>query len=96
MASVMACSSSSFDISVLMNSSWRAPALSAIAFHPFVVATVMRIAGTPLASRTGRITPGITERTALFECNNRSRIGRSPFMMLCSIFSFPFAALNRM
>jgi hypothetical protein len=36
-------------------SSWRAPALSAMAFQPFCVGTVTRILTLPRASLTGRI-----------------------------------------
>jgi hypothetical protein len=75
-----------------MKSSCRAPALSAIAFQPFVVATVIRIAGVPFASRTGRITPGITDRTSALFRSSRSSTGRSPSMILCSIFNLPSAA----
>ena len=90
-----AASSSSFPNSVLMNSSCRAPALSAIAFHPFCVGTVTRTFTLPLASRTGRITPGITERMAGFAASSSSRIPRTPSMMLCSTLSLSPAVRNR-
>ena len=81
---------------VLINNSCLAPPLSAMAFHPLLVGTVTRIVGSPLASRTGRITPGITERISLLSFNNRSSTGLNPSMMLCSIFSFPWTARSLM
>src|SRR5579859_6580820 len=83
-ASFKASSSCSFVNAVLMNSSWRAPALSAIAFQPLVVGTVTRTLTSPRASRTGRMTPGITERIDELFASSRSSIPRTPSMMLCS------------
>jgi len=60
-----------------MKSSCRAPALSAIAFHPFCVGTVTRILTFPRASRTGRMTPGMIERIAAFADRISSRISRT-------------------
>ena len=76
-----------------MNNSWRAcPALSAIAFQPFVVGTVTRIRTFPFASLTGLMTPGTTERTvAEFSFNRTVSRSRTPSMMLCSIFSLSCA-----
>ena len=62
-ALAIAASTCSFVIAVEMNNSCRAPALSAMPFHPFCVGTVMRIFTLPRASRTGRITPGMMDRT---------------------------------
>src|SRR5271165_139002 len=78
-----------------MNSSCRAPALSAMAFQPLVVGTVTRILTSPLASRTGRMTPGITDRMAGFCLSRRSSTSRTPSRMLCSTLSFPWTFRNR-
>src|SRR6185312_10832416 len=77
-----------------MKSSGRAPALRAMAFHPFVTGTVIRTFGRPRAFLTGRITPGMTERMPGLSRSSRSSTGRSPSMMLCSIFSLPCSARN--
>src|SRR5579884_685791 len=79
-----------------MNSSCRAPALSAIAFQPFLVGTVTWTRTAPLASRTGRITPGITDRISGLSASSRSKRSRRPSIMLCSTFSFPWAFRSRM
>src|SRR5439155_16067628 len=62
--------------------------------QPFCVATVTRIFTTPLASRTGRITPGMMERMSSL-ATRRSSTGRRSSRMLCSIFSFPCAVRSR-
>src|ERR1035438_8737571 len=85
----MACSNSSFERAVLINSSWRAPALNAMAFHPLVTGTVTRIFTFPFASRTGRITPGITDRISRLSRTKRSSTSRTPSIMLCSTLSLP-------
>ena len=91
-----AASTCSLSHAVLMNSSCLAPALRAMAFHPFCVGTVTRIFTFPLASRTGRITPGITDRISGLADSSSSRIGRTPSMMLCSIFNRSLEARRRM
>src|SRR5713101_3879077 len=50
--------------------------------------------GSPLASRTGRITPGMMERISSAAAR-RSSTGRNFVRMLCSIFSFPCAVRRR-
>src|SRR3984957_11912573 len=93
----MACSNWSLEKLVLMKSSCRAPALSAMAFHPLVVGTVTRILISPLASRTGRITPGIMDRIAAgLLSSKRSRTFLRPSTILCSTFSFPWTFRSRM
>src|SRR5579863_9436972 len=67
-----------------------------MAFQPFVVGTVIRIWTSPLASRTGRITPGITERMAGLFSSKRSRTSRTPCRMACSTLSFPWTFRSRM
>jgi hypothetical protein len=90
-----AASTASFPNCVLMNNSCRAPALSAMAFQPFCVGTVMRTRTLPLASRTGRITPGITLRISGLALSNSSSTPRTPSMMLCSTFRRSLAVRRR-
>src|SRR5579862_5311632 len=66
-----------------------------MAFQPFWVGTVMRIWTLPLASRTGRITPGMMERISGLAPRSRSNTSRTPSMILCSILSLPWAARCR-
>jgi acetyl-CoA carboxylase biotin carboxyl carrier protein len=93
-ASPISPASSSLPAAVLTNSSWRAPLASAMAFQPFWVGTVMRIFTGPLASRTGRITPGIIDRIS-GHATSLSSTGRRSSRMLCSILSLPCAVLSR-
>jgi len=67
-----------------------------MAFQPLEVGTVRCIRIFPRASRTGRITPGITDRISGFAASNRSSSSRTPSMMLCSIFSLFCAVRRRM
>src|SRR4051812_49174243 len=67
-----------------------------MAFQPFCVGTVIRTFTGPLASRTGRITPGMTDRTSGLPARNRSRTSRTPSMMLCSTLSRSLAVRRRM
>src|SRR5690242_11311095 len=55
----------------------------------------MRIRTLPLASRTGRITPGITDRISGCAASSVSSTSRKPSIMLCSILRRSLAVRSR-